>query len=359
MANFPTAYDASTSAWSFLYTLCNYFACEAIAVEDRFSFLCDRADDLLTGVARTWFNSTRSTITSFDGFAIALAEFKDSLATSHSHDAPSSSSAPAPPPRPPTAPTNRTFIWNAPLSFAGFDCPNYRHANLFLFAVHNAIEMGAMLTGASTIMLDTGRIRLAMSCLTGAALAWASVPTIHASFTSYAIFKSMLITQFSSIDASDAARLKLNTCSQTTTVEAYVQAFRHICSDIPDLCPREQFSRFIAGLKQTVRLHTVTSGATTYEGAVSKALLYERTLATYTPANPPSAPQPPPQPARPAPRLNALNARPAPVRPVRQPLTPAIMDYLRANNGCFYCRELGHSIEQCQTRPQRPNARPQ
>jgi hypothetical protein len=35
-------------------------------------------------------------------------------------------------------------------------------------------------------------------------------------------------------------------------------------------------------------------------------------------------------------------------------LTPEERAYLLANNGCVYCRRLGHSVHQCPQRPRNP-----
>ncbi len=94
----------------------------------------------------------------------------------------------------------------------------------------------------------------------------------------------------------------------------------------------------------------------TFQCAAETAALFDMTRAFASSTINPNQ-QPKPQP----PRLNAIAAVPAPAPappgyPPRQKLTPDLMKELAARNACFYCREVGHSIRECPTRPPMRNA---
>ena len=82
--------------------------------------------------------------------------------------------------------------------------------------------------------------------------------------------------------------------SQTTSVEDYIQRFSELVDQITAYEPRpdpvQYTSRFLDGLKPTVRVLVAIQQPTTLESAYSLALLYEELGDGSTPMNSPSTP---------------------------------------------------------------------
>ena len=193
---------------------------------------------------------------------------------------------------------------------------------------------------------------LASTCLTGDALSWLSNPSTQRTIHSYDDFIKKLTAQFSPVDADTASRDKLPHCTQTTTVEAYVTAFRDLIANITDLCPKEALHRFKEGLKEKVKLHVALSKPTSVGDAMATALSYERlTHPTPSHSHTQSASS---SSNRPPARLNVTRTHES--RP-RKPITDEERADLAAKGGCFYCRQLGHVVVDCPLRPK--NGRPQ
>jgi hypothetical protein len=253
----------------------------------------------------------------------------------------------APPP-----PTSTQFKQNKPPRFAG-DLPQPELAQaairwLFLLTIY----ITSIATGGTT---DDMQVAMAVSFLDGPALDWAM--TYMADFTTFHAFKSAFTTFCSPLDPDFANRQLLSKCTQTSTVTDFLQRFTALSLRIPKLDAADKHSRFLQGLKQPVRQYCILLGSSTFQDAALMASRYELAMDTNDHNNrAPPAPNPPapqPRPNNP-PRINAMP--PPPDRPPRLPITPEQRAYLMDNNGCVYCRALGHTVLQCPTRP--PGPRP-
>jgi hypothetical protein len=246
---------------------------------------------------------------------------------------------------PPPALPERADKPSPPPLFAGDD-PNY-NVEQFLFLLFNFFTLASIVDRSTKIHTAIGR-------LTGPALTWVmgiAKDPVHQATTlaSYTAFTTALAAAFTPLEAALAARQRLWTCVQTTTVEAYVNLFRTICLAIAHITDHEKLDRFLHGLKPAVRKELMVRGVSTFADATSMAIRYD--LASML-ASAPALPSAPP--SRPPARINTVNTSTssAPAT-VRQPLTDAIKADLLAKGACFYCRQPGHSIADCPTRPAR------
>jgi hypothetical protein len=367
-----STFDGRGNVWQFVVFLTDLLSVESIVTDtDRLSYLDTNADRLFSGAALDWFRTT-APFSSFNAFRTQLINFADAntrptppppiaptptpSTSTPTHPMPSSSSSSS------SAPPK--LQWTPPAPFTGFACPNYSHVSLFFFALNNACHLASRMSGFAVD--DKTKTYMACACLTGAALVWASHPDVYKTFTSFDTFTTLLTAQFSPIDSNKAARHNLTHCAQTTTVEAYIEAFRAICTSITRLCPEERLTRFLDGLKPAVRLQVAITKPTSFDDAASTALCYERTVATYS-AQTPAPPKPPSTSRPPAPSnlspkpafLHAVSSTPSTnprtSRP-RAPITPEERADLLSKGGCTYCRQLGHTVDQCTLCPK---ARPQ
>ena len=223
--------------------------------------------------------------------------------------------------------------------------------------------------------------------------------------TTWPDFKSFLIGAFQPINPVKLARDKLSTLRQTTSVQAYFYQFQTLSMEIPGLSGEESTDRFIRGLKPHIRQEIELRGLTTFPDILTTAqrmdaLTYKGLLSApnngysnkrngnsyIQPSYPQQSYQQPfhdestpmeidamrnNQPNRNKTTdhlrlnretgssnnhlrsmlLNSLLPRPK--------LSDQQRDYLRRNNGCFYCRRLGHNRMNCpvkaQNRPQQLN----
>jgi hypothetical protein len=258
---------------------------------------------------------------------------------------PSQATPPMNPPIPPPAPPERADKPSPPPLFAG-DNANY-DVKQFLFLLANYFVLANIVERSTKIHTAVGR-------LTGPALTWVmgiADDPVHQSttFASFTKFTTALAAAFTPQEAALAARQRLWNCVQTTTVEAYVNLFRTICLAITHITDHEKLDRFLHGLKPAVRKELMVRGVYTFSDAASMALRYDLASMLATAPALPSA-----LPPRPPARLNAINASTSSTpSTVRQPLTEAIKADLLAKGACFYCRQPGHSIADCPTRPAR------
>ena len=217
--------------------------------------------------------------------------------------------------------------------------------------------------------------------------------------TTWLDFKSFLIGAFQPINPVKLARDKLSTLRQTTSVQAYFYQFQTISMEIPGLSGEESTDRFIRGLKPHIRQEIELRGLTTFPDILTTAqrmdaITYKGLLSTPTLGYPinkngnsysqPSYSQPSHYNESTPMELDAMrrnqpnkkqNNKPpqqgtrniaaatfgqccSPISS-RPKLSDQQRDYLRRNNGCFYCRRLGHNRMNCpvkaQNRPQQLN----
>ena len=182
---------------------------------------------------------------------------------------------------------------------------------------------------------------------------------------SWLLMRSALLTEFYPTDVIRTARDRLAKLRQTNSVKEYVERFRNLELQIPDLADSEKVDRFRRGLKDIVRLQVALQPAlrnADFATLVASAIeiddiIYsskrERHLVSHTEK-------------REQPRkdhdsmdmeIDVIDFRnkskpKGHSRTKRVPLTAEERARLIANKGCFYCRkeQVGHVIKECPTR---------
>jgi chemotaxis protein histidine kinase CheA len=214
---------------------------------------------------------------------------------------------------------------------------------------------------------DLQKINFVASFFAGTARKWwrINAPTYTAPGATYAQFTAAFRTAFSPHNMEQKARDKMDALRQTTSVTAYTNRFRELMLEVPNMAAPELLHRYISGLKPRTKEHLMINNPATLDDAMNMAdrvdsTSYEaRQAAGNHRGNRNNRRQQWSRPAyRPAPQgptpmeLGAM-------QPQRRRLTPQERQYLINNNGCFYCRKLGHTLQQCKMRPNRNNrARP-
>jgi hypothetical protein len=176
-------------------------------------------------------------------------------------------------------------------------------------------------------------------------------------------FKNALRTAFLPVNAVKAARDRLDEIRQTGSVEGYNGAFRSLMLEIPTMDAETVLHRYIKGLKPHVQEQIQIQDPATLDEAMHAADRVDRARASGRNGRGNTSNRRPFYAARsqgPVPmELGAVQARPG-FRPQQQQqgvktrLTPEERAYLIANNGCVYCRRLGHTLSQCRARPSNP-----
>ena len=207
---------------------------------------------------------------------------------------------------------------------------------------------------------DLQKINYVASYLTGTALKWwrlsAAVHTQPGA--TYLAFTQALSTAFAAPNAQQKAREKLDALRQSTSVAAYSAKFRDLLLEVPNMQPAESLHRYVTGLKPGVKQHVLIANPATVDEAmaladrVDQASFGTRAFAwqgrSVNARSFVNGPVP----------MEIAALPPVPAR-VRTKLTPQEREYLVRNNGCFYCRKLGHTTQSCRllARNQHPGQR--
>ena len=242
-----------------------------------------------------------------------------------------------------------------PATFTGADVKTTSDVTRFLF------QLGLWFALSSIATAD--QVSAACSCLGGAALDWAI--SVHDSIATFESFADLLKKEFGPPNPSRAARTELWACIQTSSLAEYTSRFRAICLQVDHLSKEEQADRYLFGLKPHLRKELLARQADTFKEMTllaasldqSNTLSHITTTTTATPTTAAAAV------AAKTYRAAALTAPTADsstpttdrVGPTRKgPLTPEIRAELLRLGGCFYCRQLGHLVANCPTKPPRP-----
>ena len=213
------------------------------------------------------------------------------------------------------------------------------------------------------IVSDAAMLLVVANCLDGPALEW--FMSCDSTLDTFTAFEEAFLAFFSPLDNTLQARQALWSCVQTSDTSTYITRFIQLCLRIPGITDDEKLDRFLQGLKPPVRTECMMRRVATFAEACLCANSYDLAKAIGGHGNTP-APAPAVKP--PNARVNAIHDRapappptgypPAARRPgqPRPPITPAEREHLQANNGCTYCRKLGHTLQECTLRPPRPNA---
>ncbi len=356
----PPPFTGEGNPAHFIFQLLQFFvAAEIFDQKQQLALL----SNFLAGAALDWFIGAHKSISTFSQFGHELSEVfpystpppTDAAPASYQPAAPApsfatpttsqpSTSAPATAPPATSTQALHPSLIPQPLPYAGLACTNYQDVRHFLFNLDGYFHL-------TSVPKDTVCCYLLCQFLTGPALTWAM--SVSHAITSYTQFTDGLKAQFSAVNADEASRTKLEMCKQTNSVATYVDQFRSICVAITNLCPIEKLRRFLAGLKPDVRLQTALANPNSFDRAAEIALTYERTVNLHSSTS--SLSHRPNTTTVPAPathhRLNAVTSSPA---TSRTPLTPALRAELMDNGSCLYCRQPGHVLANCPTRPPRP-----
>jgi hypothetical protein len=204
---------------------------------------------------------------------------------------------------------------------------------------------------------DQQRIAFVASHLSGTARKWwrLNAPQhVHAGAT-FLQFTAALRTAFAAHNAQQKARDRIDTLRQATSVSTYNTKFRELMLEIPNMTPAELLHRYVAGLKPVTKQHLLIHDPQNLDDAMNMAdrvdtAAYEARQANNTNSNNRRRPVRWNRPFRPdtsGPTPMELGALATP----RRKLTFTERQYLINNNGCFYCRKLGHTATQCRLRP--------
>jgi hypothetical protein len=206
---------------------------------------------------------------------------------------------------------------------------------------------------------DLQKINYVASYFTGTALKWwrlnAAVHT--APDATYQAFVQALVTAFAAPNAQQKARETIDILRQTTSVAAYSIRFRELLLEVPSMQPAEALHRYITGLKPAVKQHVLIANPVAVDDAMALADRVDQAAYGVRPVFGVRARSVNGQGCGGAVPME-IGAVPMSGR-VRTKLTPQVREYLLRNNGCVYCRKLGHSVQQCRllVRNQRPGQR--
>lgn len=176
----------------------------------------------------------------------------------------------------------------------------------------------------SNIAATHERITLAVTYFRADAQIWARAQELSGvPFASWPAFTQALRSRFQPIDPEQSARDALDNCRHgKRSVREYATEFTNLAMQISDMSDGDKIHRFTSQLQRTVRLQVRLHQPATLTAAIDLA---HRVDATFGNGLPP--------PDSDAMELGALPAG-------RRRLTDAGREYLRANEGCFYCRKL-------------------
>jgi hypothetical protein len=156
------------------------------------------------------------------------------------------------------------------------------------------------------------------------------------------------------VDAVNRARDQLAACHQTSTITAYVTAFRELCVILKDHeTPDSLLHKFISGLSEGVQKTLSVAHLPTLDLAIAAALKWEAAATHIAARRSTPTSSTPHNPNRTNHRLNAAHTLTTPV--VKTRLTPELRLQLAAEGRCFYCRQPGHLAAACPDRPARPD----
>ena len=215
--------------------------------------------------------------------------------------------------------------------------------DMWVFSMESYLQMHSI--------TDQGtRIFIAAALLKGAALVWFQAFVREANVTGVTLtwkgFRDGLFANFGPTDLNQSARNDIADCKQTSSVREYLSRFRTLSLMINDMAAPERLDKFMRGLKANIRKELIIREVTTFDEATRLAERLESVLTIANNVSPGTAR--PPGPYKPPIRLNAVGGA-----VVRKKLTPEDRQDLLARNACFYCREEGHVISDCPTRPAR------
>jgi hypothetical protein len=243
------------------------------------------------------------------------------------------------------------------------DCENFR-AWVFQLAEYFAL-MG--------IFQDEQKIQYTGTLLRNGAATWfRTVRQAPNPITVWDEFVRNLEANFVPSNAAKVARNKLASLKQSGSAREYIREFRTLVLDIPNMNESEKLDKFTRDLKPFLRREVEMKDPTTFSEAVQ--IVEKLDAVSYSAHNSYQRQQSdtssesdsdfdavdtPSEPEGPMPmELNAV--RPSTGTPTTHrftKLTPELRAQLLEEGRCLYCRELGHILQECPKRPERPPPR--
>ena len=178
---------------------------------------------------------------------------------------------------------------------------------------------------------------------------------------------------FAKVNSEQEAAYNVSRLIQRRDVQDYINQFRNYCLEIPDMQEPEQKRRFIAGLKTDIRRHVELQNPETLDDCfriaqrVDSINFASRNRQQHDPFRSYNSPgatpmelgyldtdQDPDGGAAQPPSSDIIAATAfRSNQPQRTRLTPEERAHLIKNNGCLYCRKLGHWAGDCPVKLQR------
>ena len=210
---------------------------------------------------------------------------------------------------------------------------------------------------------ETSRVAMVGLQLSGDAVHWYQHHYERRPPTSTAELFADMIQAFVPVDRSVFARSELASLVQKRSVDSYIERFRALCLQIPDLSEAERLDRFLRGLKSEVFKEVFLRDPKRLEDAMSIASRLDA-LGRLTNRRAQHSRRPDPHHPPRVDRMDLDNVQvTAPIRALPAPdagsqvrrtrLTNEERQHLRRTGACFYCRRQGHMRAQCPVRPRR------
>jgi Retrotransposon gag protein/Zinc knuckle len=171
--------------------------------------------------------------------------------------------------------------------------------------------------------------------------------------TSWEEFSEAIRTKYLPPNAVENLQDRLHKMQQKGTVIQYSSEFRRTLSLIGNYDESNAFLLYKNGLKPLLRMQVNIAKCTDIDEAEQVALHTEAAMQREETRPPPATPK--------LTRPTGAFLRPSPGPSTTggpTKLTPSEKEYLRKNNGCYRCRQLGHLSTQCPTYPSTPTATP-
>ena len=229
---------------------------------------------------------------------------------------------------------------------------------------------------AATGIQDPQRVPFAAAMLTDNAAIWwrsACQDTSH-TISSWSVFKAELILNFKHYDNQKAARNRLRTLRQRTSVAQYYADFMQATLEIPGITEDEKMDRFLDGLKPTLQREITLREPEDFNTLVKLAHKLDALFYAASRQQPSQLAQQfdrggqqqfargSQMQGRPVPmELGAVQhgashgashgAVPSRYQPRRAALNDQDRQRLRSQGLCFYCKEPGHIALRCPNKP--------
>ena len=160
--------------------------------------------------------------------------------------------------------------------------------------------------------------------------------------TTWDAFSEAIKAKYLPPNALENLQDRLHKMQQKGTVSQYVSEFRRTLSLLGDYDENNAFLLFKNGLKPLIRMQVNIANCRDLDAAEQVAIHTESAMQKEEVRPTPSTPRPP----KPFGSFPKPSPGPSPTGGPTK-LTPQEKEYLRKNNGCYRCRQIGHLSTQC------------